>query len=103
VFSPFGEIVQIDVKRDKITHNNLGYGFVEFKTRAQAQRALKELNGIGETLFAVTRIRCALGSAFPRTAVLPFHWLCSRCRDRRSPSSHWLGAEKHDFIGEPCR
>lgn len=27
VFQPYGEIVNIDVKRDKITHNNLGYGF----------------------------------------------------------------------------
>eukprot|EP00808_Paulinella_micropora_P001391 g11980.t1 len=58
-FSQVGDVVHVDIKRDKITHNNLGYGFVEYAithnnlgygfveyaTRAQAERAQQELNG----------------------------------------------------------
>jgi hypothetical protein len=33
----YGEIVKIDIKRDKVTNNNLGYGFVQYRTPMQAQ------------------------------------------------------------------
>lgn len=45
LFMPFGEIVFIEVKRDKVTHFNLGFGFVEFRTNAQAIQALRACNG----------------------------------------------------------
>lgn len=45
LFSPFGTIVSIDIKRDKLTLNNLGYGFVSYSTRGEAQSAKKALNG----------------------------------------------------------
>ncbi|ETO07427.1 hypothetical protein RFI_29961 [Reticulomyxa filosa] len=31
IFSQFGEVEHVDIKRDKVTKNNLGYGFVTFK------------------------------------------------------------------------
>jgi len=42
--------IDINVKnakiiRDKNTHNSMGYGFLEFENRAQAEEALKNLNG----------------------------------------------------------
>jgi len=45
-FGVHGEIVDIDVKRDKVTANNLGYGFIQFKTREQAASAKAALNGV---------------------------------------------------------
>ena len=36
-----------DVKRDKITGNNLGYGFVQLNTREQAEIVKRDLNGTG--------------------------------------------------------
>lgn len=46
VFSRYGEVLNVDIKRDKVTHNNLGYGFVQFRTREQAMEAKERLNGI---------------------------------------------------------
>ena len=31
IFSPFGEVVFVEIKRDKITKSSLGYAFVQFK------------------------------------------------------------------------
>lgn len=31
LFAPFGEVVHIDIKRDRITKASLGYAFVQFK------------------------------------------------------------------------
>jgi hypothetical protein len=33
-FQQTGDVVNVDVKKDKVTKNNLGYGFVEFKVWA---------------------------------------------------------------------
>lgn len=46
IFSRYGEVLNVDIKRDKVTHNNLGYGFVQFRTREQAMEAKDHLNGI---------------------------------------------------------
>eukprot|EP01083_Nonionella_stella_P298957 1014541_1 len=44
-FSQCGKVENVDIKRDKITGNNLGYGFVQYHTRLQAERAKRELEG----------------------------------------------------------
>lgn len=46
LFHPYGTLVSIDLKRDKITGTNLGYAFVTYSERQEAQRAKKALNGI---------------------------------------------------------
>lgn len=46
VFSKHGNVLSVDIKRDKRTHNNLGYGFVQFATRDQAVLAKQQLNGV---------------------------------------------------------
>lgn len=46
VFSKHGNVLSVDIKRDKRTHNNLGYGFVQFATREQAMVAKQQLNGV---------------------------------------------------------
>lgn len=45
VFSRYGEVVKVDIKRDKVTHNNLGYGFLQYRTPAQACAGKDALNG----------------------------------------------------------
>jgi len=37
--------VEVDIKRDKVTKNNLGYGFVKFRNRLDAERAKRKMNG----------------------------------------------------------
>lgn len=44
-FLPHGEVLNVDIKKDKFTRNNLGYGFVTMKTRQQADAAKNALNG----------------------------------------------------------
>ena len=44
LFAPFGTLQAIDIKRDRLTQNNLGYGFVQLATRAEATRAKKALH-----------------------------------------------------------
>eukprot|EP00455_Lapot_gusevi_P034829 TRINITY_DN3853_c0_g1_i1.p1 TRINITY_DN3853_c0_g1~~TRINITY_DN3853_c0_g1_i1.p1 ORF type:complete len:832 (+),score=192.65 TRINITY_DN3853_c0_g1_i1:132-2627(+) len=46
VFSKYGDVIEVDVKRDPVTHNNLGYGFVQFKSRAEAATAKQQLDGV---------------------------------------------------------
>lgn len=45
LFSRHGEVVTVDIKKDKYTLNNLGYGFVAMRTRHQAETAKTALNG----------------------------------------------------------
>jgi len=45
-FSPYGKIVFAEVKRDKVSGRNLGYGFLKLDTEDGAQRALREMNGV---------------------------------------------------------
>ncbi|CAL5420497.1 unnamed protein product [Camellia sinensis] len=42
IFKPFGEIEECKVVTDKVTGRAKGYGFVLFKTRIAAQKALKQ-------------------------------------------------------------
>lgn len=44
-FEQCGEIDEVDIKKDKITHNNLGYGFVKYRNKEDADRARRELDG----------------------------------------------------------
>lgn len=44
-FSACGPVEGVDIKRDKVTKNNLGYGFVKFRDRHQAERAKHKMNG----------------------------------------------------------
>ena len=46
LFSQCGPVDGVDIKRDKVTKNNLGYGFVKFKDRNQAERAKIKMNGM---------------------------------------------------------
>eukprot|EP00954_Amorphochlora_amoebiformis_P012029 939651-Amorphochlora_amoeboformis.AAC.1 len=41
-----GSVVNVDIKRDRVTNNNLGYGFVQFETHEQALKAKKALHGV---------------------------------------------------------
>lgn len=45
LFNTIGEVAMVDIKRDKVTNNNLGYGFVQMKTRELAVAAKKALHG----------------------------------------------------------
>lgn len=45
VFSRHGQVLMVDIKRDKVTNNNLGYGFVQLATRKQAEEAKDALHG----------------------------------------------------------
>jgi len=38
-FSRCGEVVNVEIKRDRVTHYSLGYAFVQFKSRRQATDA----------------------------------------------------------------
>lgn len=38
-FETCGEVVAVDIKRDKVTNNNLGYGFVQFRHHADCVKA----------------------------------------------------------------
>lgn len=53
-FAKYGEVVHVDIKRDKVTNNNLGYGFVQMKTREQA---LAAKNGLDGTDIAQRKVR----------------------------------------------
>lgn len=44
-FSKHGTVQAVDVKRDPVSHNNLGYGFVQFATRDMAVAAKRAMHG----------------------------------------------------------
>lgn len=44
-FSAFGEVLEASIKRDRFSQRNLGYGFVQMASRAQAEEALKHMHG----------------------------------------------------------
>lgn len=43
VFGKFGDLVNIDIKKDKLTNNNLGYAFVHYRDNKDAEMAMKKL------------------------------------------------------------
>src|SRR3989344_1724178 len=45
LFSKIGEVTKADVITDKFTNQGKGFGFVEFADDANADKAMKELNG----------------------------------------------------------
>ena len=45
LFARYGTLLAVDIKRDKLTHNNLGYGFVQLSSRQEATRAKLALQG----------------------------------------------------------
>jgi len=45
LFSPFGDVVSSKIMVDQTTGKSLGYGFVRFKTSAEAQNAINAMNG----------------------------------------------------------
>ncbi len=45
VFSDFGEVVSANIIRDFNSGRSKGFGFVEMKNSADAENAIKELNG----------------------------------------------------------
>jgi len=54
LFSPYGEVVHIDIKRDRMTKASLGYAFIQYKTRSEASAAKKKLH---KTVVASRAIR----------------------------------------------
>jgi RNA recognition motif-containing protein len=44
-FAPFGEVVSATVVVDRMTGQSRGFGFVEFQTAEQAERAIQSLDG----------------------------------------------------------
>ena len=49
LFGGYGDVVSVDVKRDKMSGHNLGYGFVQLATRQQAETAKRMCHGAGHT------------------------------------------------------
>jgi RNA recognition motif-containing protein len=45
LFGRFGEVANINIVKDKYTGEPRGFAFVTMKTNAEAQTAIKELNG----------------------------------------------------------
>ena len=45
IFSPFGNIVSAIVVKDKFSGRSKGFGFVEFETEEDAQKAMQALDG----------------------------------------------------------
>jgi len=44
IFSPFGEIIKMDISQDEISRNNRGYAYIEYKTAIQANDAATSMN-----------------------------------------------------------
>lgn len=45
VFTPFGEVQNVTVIADKFTGQSKGFGFVEMPVQAEAEEAIKALDG----------------------------------------------------------
>lgn len=45
LFAPFGQVERVKVVTDRQTGASRGFGFVEFSNRAEAERAIMEMNG----------------------------------------------------------
>ncbi len=45
LFSQFGEVVSVSIIMDRETGQSKGFGFVEFSSSEDAQKAIEELNG----------------------------------------------------------
>lgn len=47
LFSNFGRVARVYIGRDRETGQGKGYAFVSFEDRANAERALQKVNGMG--------------------------------------------------------
>ena len=47
LFSNFGRVVRVYIGRDRETGQGKGYAFVSFEDRANAERAIQKVNGMG--------------------------------------------------------
>ena len=45
MFSPYGEIEEVVIIKDKYTNRSKGFGFITFSDDADADKAVAELNG----------------------------------------------------------
>lgn len=45
VFSEFGEVVSVNIIKDKYSGKSKGFGFVEMPDNSEADKAIKSLNG----------------------------------------------------------
>lgn len=44
IFSPFGEIINMDMIKDELSRSNRGYAYIEYKTMKQANDAATSMN-----------------------------------------------------------
>jgi len=58
IFSPFGEVINLQLCRDEITRINKGYAFIEYKTPKQANDAMTSMN-----LFELCNKQLRIGKA----------------------------------------
>lgn len=45
-FSQFGEVASVNIIMDKITNRSRGFGFIKMNDTKEAEKAIRELNGI---------------------------------------------------------
>ena len=45
-FSKYGEVASINVVMDKVTNRSRGFAFVDMRDTKEAERAIRELNGL---------------------------------------------------------
>jgi len=45
LFSEFGEVVNVNIIKDKFSGQSKGFGFVEMPSNSEADKAIKALNG----------------------------------------------------------
>jgi len=46
IFGNFGEVVNVELSMDRLVNLPRGYGYVEFKKRADAEKALLYMDGV---------------------------------------------------------
>lgn len=88
VFSKYGNVVYVSVPRYKSTSDSKGFAFVEFKTQAQAQKAIEMLNNPPEDAPRKAGI-------FPKTLgrkPIPFHTV----QDGTKDENEWKGDENEE-------
>ncbi|XP_022250320.1 msx2-interacting protein-like isoform X2 [Limulus polyphemus] len=65
-FEQFGEIIEIDIKKQGATSTSL-YAFIQFTNIASVVKAMRKLDG--ETLFGANRIKLGFGKSMPTCCV----------------------------------